>query len=177
MAFAFTPATGLLNTTSFVTKPTSETAARQQFMTLFYQLRDYINKHSVIISDTGVADALIVTIDLTITDYTDTVLFVKVNNTNTGASTIDINEVGAVAIKKNGSEDLIAGDLVEDGYALLVFDGTQYQLLNAKNDLTTILSNISTLQSNMTTAQNDIDTAESNIVDLQKWRYITLVLA
>lgn len=170
MGFTFTPATGLLDTSFFPTKPTSETNARQQFMTLFNQLKDFINKNSVIVNDAGTVNALVVAITPTITTYTDLFLIVKVNNTNTGASTINVNSVGAVAIKKNATEALIAGDLVENGYALLVFDGTNFQLVNAKNDLTTILSNISTLQSNMTTAQN-------NVTDLQAWRNILLVMA
>ena len=43
MSLAFVPATGLLDTVEFPTTPATETAARQQFMTLFYQVRDYIN--------------------------------------------------------------------------------------------------------------------------------------
>lgn len=43
MPMAFNPVTGLLNTTSYQTTPANETAARQQFMDLFYQLRDYLN--------------------------------------------------------------------------------------------------------------------------------------
>ena len=198
MAFTYNPVTGLLNTTSFPTRPLNETAARQQFMTLLDQLKDFLNKHGVVGTDTGTTDSLVVTITPTITTYTDCLLIVKVNNTNTGASTININSVGAVAIKKNGSEALIAGDLVEDGYALLVFDGTYFQLVNAKNDLAIISSNISVLQGDMTAAQssitslqssmtaaqnnisslqNEMDTAQDNIADLKKWRYITLLLA
>ena len=41
--FSFDPATGLNDTTVFVSAPTSETQARQQFMTLFNQLKDFLN--------------------------------------------------------------------------------------------------------------------------------------
>ena len=41
--FAFDPADGLANTTAFPQKPADQTAARGQFMTLFNQLRDYLN--------------------------------------------------------------------------------------------------------------------------------------
>ena len=41
--FSFEPATGLNDTTVFVSSPTSEAQARQQFMTLFNQLRDFLN--------------------------------------------------------------------------------------------------------------------------------------
>lgn len=43
MSFAYNPATGLLDTNIYPTNPTNETAARQQFMDLFNQARDYIN--------------------------------------------------------------------------------------------------------------------------------------
>lgn len=41
--FQFTPATGLLDTSSYPTTPVNETAARQQFMDLFNQLLNEIN--------------------------------------------------------------------------------------------------------------------------------------
>ena len=43
MAFQFSPSTGLLDTNTYPASPASETAARQQFMDLFNQTRDYIN--------------------------------------------------------------------------------------------------------------------------------------
>lgn len=135
MSFAFDPVTGLLNTTSFPTLPASETAARQQFMTILYQLRDFINKHGVVAVDTGSANALVVTIPPTIADVSDTVLIVKANANNTGACTINVNALGAVDIKKDGTTDLVLGDIVEDSYAYLIYDGTNYQLLTARVDL------------------------------------------
>jgi microcystin-dependent protein len=41
--FQFDPIEGLMNETIFTDKPASETAARQQFQTLFNQLRDFLN--------------------------------------------------------------------------------------------------------------------------------------
>jgi microcystin-dependent protein len=46
MAFAYNPVDGLLNSTSFPDKPSSNAAARQQFQELFNQVRDYINSQS-----------------------------------------------------------------------------------------------------------------------------------
>jgi len=46
MAFAYDPATGLLATSEFPTTPASETEARQQFMTLLDQIKDYLNTYS-----------------------------------------------------------------------------------------------------------------------------------
>ena len=41
--FSFDPVNGLNDTTVFVSAPTSEAQARQQFMTIFNQLRDFVN--------------------------------------------------------------------------------------------------------------------------------------
>lgn len=41
--FAYTPETGLNDVVFYPTSPNSEAAARQQFMSLFFQIRDYIN--------------------------------------------------------------------------------------------------------------------------------------
>lgn len=43
MSFNFNPTDGLLNVNEFPTNPASETEARNQFMTLFNQVRDYLN--------------------------------------------------------------------------------------------------------------------------------------
>lgn len=47
MAFNFNPTTGLLDLNAFPSEPTTEAEARQQFMTLFNQLKDYINSNMV----------------------------------------------------------------------------------------------------------------------------------
>lgn len=55
-------------------------------------------------------------------------------NTNTGAVTINVTcnavALGAKAITKNGATALVAGDLVAGSQAELMYDGTQFQLLN-----------------------------------------------
>lgn len=45
MPFNFNPTDGLLNIDMFPTEPVSETAARQQFMTLFNQVKDHMNNN------------------------------------------------------------------------------------------------------------------------------------
>lgn len=44
--------------------------------------------------------------------------------------TINLNTMGAKAIKKNTNQDLVAGDMVTGGIYVLVYDGTNFQLLN-----------------------------------------------
>ena len=51
--------------------------------------------------------------------------------TNTGAVTININSIGAKSITKFGSTALIAGDIINAMVCQVVYDGTQFQLLNA----------------------------------------------
>ena len=51
-------------------------------------------------------------------------------NTNTTAVTLNIDGNGAKNIYKNGTQTLSAGDLRVGKVAALVYDGTQFQLLN-----------------------------------------------
>jgi len=50
--------------------------------------------------------------------------------TNAGAATLNINSLGAKAIKKNGSNALDPGDLYAGQVAVVQYDGTNFQLLN-----------------------------------------------
>ena len=51
-------------------------------------------------------------------------------NTNTGATTINLNSLGAKSITKSGTTALIAGDLVSGQVYLIEYDGTRFQLIN-----------------------------------------------
>ena len=53
--------------------------------------------------------------------------------TNTGAVTINIGGLGAKSITKYGTTALVAGDLVATMEATIVYDGTQFQLVNPRN--------------------------------------------
>ena len=50
--------------------------------------------------------------------------------TNTGGVTININSIGAKAITKNGTTALGAGDILINAIVEVIYDGTQFQLLN-----------------------------------------------
>ena len=50
-------------------------------------------------------------------------------NTNTGAVTINISSLGAKAITKNGTTALVAGDLTANYLFVVVYDGTQFQVV------------------------------------------------
>ena len=53
-----------------------------------------------------------------------------VNTVNTGAATFTLNALAAKAIKKYGTQALVAGDMAAGQACRLKYDGTQWQLLN-----------------------------------------------
>ena len=55
--------------------------------------------------------------------------------TNTGAVTLNINSIGAKAITKNGTTALTANDIVINSVIEVIYDGTQFQLLNPANTI------------------------------------------
>ena len=50
--------------------------------------------------------------------------------TNTGGVTININSIGAKAITKNGTTALTANDILINSAVQVIYDGTQFQLVN-----------------------------------------------
>lgn len=81
-------------------------------------------------TDSGIADAYVVTLKPSISSYTSGLKFLfKPSNTNTGSSTINVNSLGAKTIKKEGS-NLVAGDLTSGLIYNIVYDGTDFQLVS-----------------------------------------------
>ncbi len=109
--------------------PPSEEVWRDYLNEMPFELRDYINKYLNLVDGTGAANAYVVTLNPTPTAYPLMIQF-KAANANTGASTINPNGLGAKPIKKNVSVDLAAGDIPTGGIACVVWDGTNYQLIN-----------------------------------------------
>jgi len=56
-------------------------------------------------------------------------IFVKFTNANTGAATLNVNSLGAKAIKKSGTTDVDAGDISGSQILLLQYDGTNFQIV------------------------------------------------
>jgi len=75
----------------------------------------------------GTADALTVT-GTGLTDVSAAVINIEALNNNTGASTLNVDGIGAVSIKKNINEDLEADDLVAGKTYTLKHDGTNWQI-------------------------------------------------
>lgn len=84
---------------------------------------DLIRGRVTYAADSGSANALVVALSKTLTAYQDgTFVRVKINTTNTGATTINVDSLGARSIKTVGGEDLAAGDLVAGDYAEFTCD-------------------------------------------------------
>src|ERR1700722_17593928 len=73
-------------------------------------------------------------------------VIVQVANTNTGATTININTLGAKNVTKNGNTALAGGNLVAGNDYLLVYDGTEFEVLT----YTVLAVDIPTLNQNTT---------------------------
>lgn len=81
-------------------------------------------------ASTGSANAYIVSLTPAATAYnTGMLVYFKANFSNTGASTIDVNGLGATAIKRNYNQDLSADDIRTDQMVMLMYDGTYFQML------------------------------------------------
>lgn len=55
--------------------------------------------------------------------------YIMFTNANTGAATINLNSLGAKAIRKNGATALVAGDISAGQVVLLAYDGTNFQIV------------------------------------------------
>lgn len=98
-------------------------------------------------TDTGAANAYVITFvagQPVPTSYkTGMKVSFKALNTNTGASTINVNGLGTVAIRRATGVALAAGDITTGGIVELTYDGTNFQMANYLGTGTT--SNTSTV--------------------------------
>lgn len=62
--------------------------------------------------------------------YTGMVVRIKIAHTNTGSSTINVNSLGTITIKRADGTNLQAADLPVGALATLVYDGAYFQLTN-----------------------------------------------
>ncbi len=78
---------------------------------------------------TGSADAYAVTLDPVPTLDAGIFINMKANADNTGASTINVNSLGAKNIKRPNGDDLSAGDIPNNSMSHLIYDGINFQLI------------------------------------------------
>src|SRR6185437_4599133 len=81
--------------------------------------------------DSGTANTYVASLSPSIGSYTTgMVVFLKIAHTNTGASTINLNSLGAKTIVYPTGSGVSAGDLVANQIAILTYDGTHFQINN-----------------------------------------------
>ena len=91
-------------------------------------IADYVRQPGYAVA-TGSANAYAVTLNPAPTAYTEGMaVAVKINVDNTGASTINVNGLGAKAIKKPNGNDVSAGNLKAGSIYTLRYNGTNFIL-------------------------------------------------
>ena len=83
------------------------------------------------VADTGVANAYTVAPVPAITSYvTGQIVFLKPANASTGASTLSVSSLAAKSIKLLDGSDTVSGSLATTGVYALMYDGTNFIVLN-----------------------------------------------
>lgn len=81
-------------------------------------------------TDTGAASAIVITPSPVVTSYvTGLKFYIKVANSNAGATTINVNGLGAKALLKQVSTPLSANDILAGQLINVMYDGTNFQLI------------------------------------------------
>ncbi|MFM7106685.1 MAG: hypothetical protein ACKOW8_14315, partial [Flavobacteriales bacterium] len=79
----------------------------------------------------GDVNNIAVNLPVAITSYAPGLyVVVKISGTNTGATQLNVNNLGPIAMKKNGNEELQAGDLQANLLVQLLYDGTAFQVMS-----------------------------------------------
>lgn len=90
------------------------------------------------VADAEASDTYVITLVPAISDYaTGQVFYFKANTANTGAATLNVNAKGAKTIKKNHDQDLEDGDIEAGSIVQVVYDGTNFQMLNQQATMPT----------------------------------------
>ena len=110
-------------------------------------------------SSTG-NDAYEVTLDPAPTAYATGMMFaIKPDTANTGACTINANGLGAKNIKKNQTDDLETGDILDNQMLVIIYDGSAFQVVSRLSDNVTDTIRASIINdATAETTANDADT-------------------
>jgi len=103
------------------------------------------NGGSVYAADVGGTDSYAITLSPSPTAYTTgMVVRFKANTLNTGAASLNCNSLGAITIKKFGStNDLATGDILANQIVEVIYDGTNFQMISAVNDINNLTTDSS----------------------------------
>lgn len=97
----------------------------------YLAMGQFQDSSGIFVTTTGSADTYVAGASPAITAYAAGQRFlIKINATNTGASTINFNSVGAQTLVKSGAVAMEANELVVDRIYTIVYDGTNFQVMN-----------------------------------------------
>jgi len=114
------------NITQLTTAPFITESLPQKAKTTTVQTSGY--NYSV---DTGSVNTYVVTLNPAPASYAVGLqVFLKITNANTGASTLNVNSLGAQNISLPTGNPINVNDLIVGQLAFLIYDGTQFQLQN-----------------------------------------------
>lgn len=102
----------------------------------------------------GTADVITLTPNPAIASYAAGQSFEFIaSGANTTNVTVNVSGLGAIALTKNGSVALVAGDIQSGALVKIVYDGTRFQLISFAKDSTIIGTNL--IGSNTTLTNNN----------------------
>ncbi len=150
--------------------------------------------YDIALTTAGGTTAYTLTTGLSLGSYASGLAFlIKMNATNTGASTLNVDGLGAKDLTKNGSTALSAGDLTSGTVYRVAYDGTRFQVVGVIPDATdatlTALAALQTttvaplingllfgctLSNNGSDATNDIDIAAGTCADYTGAQVVTV---
>jgi hypothetical protein len=82
--------------------------------------------------DTGVANAYVLNFDAAFTSYADGILLYWIpSNTNTAASTLNVNGLGPAPIRNSDGSPLVSGELVANQIAIVAMQSGSWVLVNS----------------------------------------------
>jgi hypothetical protein len=112
------------NTTALITEGKMRTFGQNTSESFWNKATDFQS----LTTSTNVSNAYSVTGAITsyVTGFT---IAVKFNAANTGPATLTVNGISAIAIKKNGTDALVSGDIAANQIYILQYDGTNFQLV------------------------------------------------
>lgn len=134
---------------------------------------------------TNAGDAYSATLPVTITalsDITGVPFVLKIPTGNTGASTLAINGLSATAIKKVSTAALEATDMVSGMLVVIVYDGTNFQLINPNPQARVIYNSVAicayggvtnTAPQSITTKNAEV-TVQFNLPEVDPYGIVTL---
>lgn len=114
-------------------------------------------------TDTGAANAYVLTTANTVTSYVANAVFIfKASATNTGATTVNVNGIGAKTIQRQAGTDLVAGDITINAMVMIAYDGTQFKLLTATSESAAAATSATAAAASATSASSSASSATSS---------------